>query len=66
MAYKPRKQHTPEELRRDLILDLEADLEWSIQEGLQTEEWLEYRDQIRIDLENLRAGGPDSRLGPNG
>jgi hypothetical protein len=62
MPYQPPKHHTPEELRSDLILDLEADLKHSQENDPDTPGWVAYRAKIVADLDNLRAGGADDRL----
>lgn len=60
--YVPRRHYTPEELRELLILDLEADLAFSIANDPDTPEWVAYREKNIKDLANLRAGGKDDRL----
>lgn len=60
--YVPRKQHTPEELREALVLDLESDLAFSHNNDPTTPEWCAYQNRITQDLINLRAGGKDDRL----
>ena len=62
MPYTPRKSYTEGELREALILDLEADLEYSLKNDPPTPEWATYQDKIRADLKNLRDGGEDDRL----
>lgn len=55
MPYIPRKIHTPEELHQALILDLEADLAFSLREDPDTSEWIAYREQIQKELDRLRS-----------
>ena len=62
MPYQAPYHHTDEELRRDLILDLESDLNFSLANDQDTPEWVAYREKLRVEITNLREGGMDPRL----
>ena len=61
--YRSPHKHTRRELREALIADLEIDLQFSRKNDQDTEEWVAYRKRVETDLDNLRAGGLDPRLG---